>query len=957
MRHSFILLLVCLTISIEQGANTKVEEDEKWTELHEAARNGITDIAKFLVDHGANVNAEDKYKSTPLHVSAVYGTNDIAKLLIDHGANVNAKDVDQLTPLHVSAQFGTTDIANLLIEHGANISAEWALKSTSLHISAESGTLDIAKLLIEHNANISAEMEEKWTPLHISAKHGTKDIAKLLIEHNANISAEMEYKWTPLHVSAQYGTTDIARLLIEHKANVNEENIHKWTPLHISVQNGHLDIVQLLFSKHSANVNAETIDKWTPLHVAAIYGQGLAAEYLIPWGASVHAEDKNKQTPLHFVAQSGQDYRDIAEILIKNKADVNATDVDKSMPLHLAAENGALGIVELLVSKQVDVNAETKDKLTPLHFAAKNGSVNVVKFLVEKGANVSAETTLKWTPLHFATEYGQTEVAIFLISNGAPVDARNIDEKTPVDLAKNVTWTVIQQYLDSLKAHTLKGLIPISIAVGFSLIVLVVIILIYFLRERKRSHRFEKLLQGNEKKIKLDHALNDQAHLLPYKKEFEFPKEKLKLGRVLGAGEFGVVHEGFARGILSNEEEIKVAVKMFKDNSPDEEVMKALVSEMKILMHLSQHLNVVNLLGTVTENIAQNEVMIIVEHCDYGNIRDLLRKNRKRFIYQINHENDTIDSIITNEEQSTDHKCDDEQDQEFKENDQSPTNSLYSAEQNQDSESDELFLVCQDYPNRDPPKSEYIKIHSISMSDLLSWSFQVAQGMQYLISCNILHRDLAARNILLCTNNVVKICDFGLARDFSKKGYYRKKDGIEKVPLKWLALESLSEPKYSVYSDVWSFGIVLWELFSLGAEPYSEEKIDTFDELEMHLKDGHRLRKPQYATQSIYDIMMSCWNAEPKSRPLFDSLEKKISGLMEPIMAVVQHFTDSNKSYMESNAKECKPGETDYTVMQPIQDKNAQSFSCCPVLLSSKKLNENVECAVEIPLQSFYFSN
>ncbi|XP_031623033.1 fibroblast growth factor receptor-like [Contarinia nasturtii] len=218
--------------------------------------------------------------------------------------------------------------------------------------------------------------------------------------------------------------------------------------------------------------------------------------------------------------------------------------------------------------------------------------------------------------------------------------------------------------------------------------------------------------------------------------------------------------------------------------------------------------------------------------------------------------------------------------------------------------------------------------------------------MHYITSRNILHRDLAARNVLLCTNNVVKICDFGLARDLHKNGYYRTR-GEEKVPMRWLALESLNEPKYSVHSDVWSFGIVLWELFSLGELPYSEEKMHTFGELEMHLKDGHRLSKPQYATQTIYDIMRSCWNADAKARPLFDNLEKKISELMEP--GVVQHFIDLSKSYLESHVSQNESGEMNFIsqMTSPVLDENAQmlenSKTSSAAHFASEQLNKTAE--------------
>lgn len=114
--------------------------------------------------------------------------------------------------------------------------------------------------------------------------------------------------------------------------------------------------------------------------------------------------------------------------------------------------------------------------------------------------------------------------------------------------------------------------------------------------------------------------------------------------------------------------------------------------------------------------------------------------------------------------------------------------------------------------NSDQPlwRSNYVSdfkgpSRSVCTSDLVCWSFQVARGMDYLSSRKVLHGDLAARNILLAEDNIVKICDFGLARSMYKNDNYKKK-GEAPLPFKWLALESISDHVFSTYSDVWAFG-------------------------------------------------------------------------------------------------------------------------------------------------------
>ena len=174
---------------------------------------------------------------------------------------------------------------------------------------------------------------------------------------------------------------------------------------------------------------------------------------------------------------------------------------------------------------------------------------------------------------------------------------------------------------------------------------------------------------------------------------------------------------------------------------------------------------------------------------------------------------------------------------------------------------------------------------TLKTSQFLPMCIQLAKGLKYLAGKRFVHRDIASRNCLVNSQFVCKIADFGLSRDVYGADYYKVGSGRACLPVRWMPPESLLYGRFTVKSDVWSYGVLMWEIFTFSQQPYygasNQEVID-------NIRGGILLTCPQLCTKEMYDVMLRCWEKMPVKRPAISDILESLENLQQSNVTVVK---------------------------------------------------------------------
>ncbi|XP_007464689.1 PREDICTED: focal adhesion kinase 1 [Lipotes vexillifer] len=278
----------------------------------------------------------------------------------------------------------------------------------------------------------------------------------------------------------------------------------------------------------------------------------------------------------------------------------------------------------------------------------------------------------------------------------------------------------------------------------------------------------------------------EDTYTMPSTRDYEIQRERIELGRCIGEGQFGDVHQG---AYTSPENPaLAVAIKTCK-NCTSDSVREKFLQE-ALTMRQFDHPHIVKLIGVITEN----PVWIIMELCTLGELRSFLQ----------------------------------------------------------------------------------VRKYSLDLASLILYAYQLSTALAYLESKRFVHRDIAARNVLVSSNDCVKLGDFGLSRYMEDSTYYKASKG--KLPIKWMAPESINFRRFTSASDVWMFGVCMWEILMHGVKPFQGVKNN---DVIGRIENGERLPMPPNCPPTLYSLMTKCWAYDPSRRPRFTELKAQLSTILE----------------------------------------------------------------------------
>ncbi|KAH9101493.1 hypothetical protein AeMF1_021784 [Aphanomyces euteiches] len=876
-------------------------------------------LVTTLLKYGADAIGKDNDGNTPLHCAAARGYLNSLHKLLANDARVNMPNNKRQTALHLAAEMGFHDVVRALLAHKANVNAASEDNETPLHLAALKNRLQVVKRLLIGGALTGSKNMNGKNALHLATSLGYVDIVHDLLCHSAVVDERDAHGATALFLASEQGHAAVVNLLLKSHADENARNEKGETPLHIATKNNHFDVVEELLD-YKAAVDLADNDECTALYWAALYGYyGIAqalvspqASYSTSLDAFVNKADKDGQTPLYWAARSK--YIEVLKLLLDSGAHANMLTKRGRTALHWASNFGHLDIVQLL---QLTSHKEGR---TPLYYASIGGYLDIFELLFNDGAVAYMDTkeasvvrdqtsytvnkmVKKFeTPINLRTaiehihkkiiavqrppwEIVTIALSIYTMALDCPVHRQDVLEAglmvarlirhlqrcSMVDKFSNLLpalreFEIAVKNTVSTSQATKLRLADIPKNPAIKLFATRISAFQTSLQKMAKHLNISLNIQvigtyddlrnniGNmmEKMDIIENCLQNIAYMPDH--ESKDKMDELELQMIKG---FLRYQRQVAFCNITSETDFEV--KFQKCRSQINDFMKVIERQSNRFITLMSEVDLVNtwMISSDDVDFCPEDLQTLLGEGGFGKVFSGKYQGQPVAVKQFM--DSSIDSAdfekaITKEIkawQSISHE---------------PHILTLVGVCTKISHPILVSELCRTNIRR------YVRDHR---DILILMIYQFAKGLATLHKANIIHRDLKGDNVLVTFQGIVVIADFGLSRAVTS--LHHTKSTVAGT-LNWMSPEQfLNARNVTSKSDVWSFGMSLWEILCNEIPFYrcSENEFRT----EIFTTATDRPEKPQNldsTLEPLWSLITKCWLLDPEARPSAEEIVKHL---------------------------------------------------------------------------------